>query len=225
MVQSFTQQSGDLTSWNTSFITDPSSGNDVSPISAQHSYQYLLPNLDLTLAVADNVDLRFNIGASRLGDVTCPVRALAAGQWSGCQCVWPRNRLAAYVRPLGFGYSINGTLVGTNKPYDRHNLSVSGFAVTGLAETRAAFFRRPLFVAWGELLMLCHKEILLGAAPPCQPVPNTIARNLLVPAGYCELTPYMPFLRRRHKAIEMPAPVSPAILFVASVSGQVSAAA
>ena len=35
----------------------------------------------------------------------------------------------------GFGFQMNGTLVGTNKPYNPRNLSVSGFAVTGLADS------------------------------------------------------------------------------------------
>jgi TonB-dependent receptor len=227
VVQSFTQQSGDLTSWNTGFVTDPSSGNDVSPVTTQHSYQYLLPNLDMTLSVADNLDLRFdasrtltrppiinlnpvtNIAASRLGDVTAnsgnpdllpflsdnldigaqwyytsnsylsvdafvkavdnfiitqskgqdygaighcidthPAPCTAAGQLVDVPYTLsePVNGPAANVYGLeiawqhvfgdsGFGYSINGTIVGTNKPYDQHNLSVSGFAVTGLADS------------------------------------------------------------------------------------------
>jgi TonB-dependent receptor len=35
----------------------------------------------------------------------------------------------------GFGLQANGTFVGTNKPYDRGNLTTSGFAVTGLANS------------------------------------------------------------------------------------------
>jgi iron complex outermembrane receptor protein len=35
----------------------------------------------------------------------------------------------------GFGVQANATLVGTNKPYDPTNLSISGFAVTGLANS------------------------------------------------------------------------------------------
>jgi len=35
----------------------------------------------------------------------------------------------------GFGFQLNGTVVGTNKPYDPLNLSISGFAVTGLADS------------------------------------------------------------------------------------------
>ncbi|MDR3527390.1 MAG: TonB-dependent receptor [Rhizomicrobium sp.] len=35
----------------------------------------------------------------------------------------------------GFGFQANGTLVGSNKPYDPHNLTTSGFAVTGLADS------------------------------------------------------------------------------------------
>jgi len=35
----------------------------------------------------------------------------------------------------GFGYQVNVTLVTTNKPYDRNDISQSGFAVTGLANS------------------------------------------------------------------------------------------
>ncbi|GAA0574773.1 TonB-dependent receptor [Rhizomicrobium electricum] len=35
----------------------------------------------------------------------------------------------------GFGFQVNGTLVGSNKPYDPHDLTTSGFAVTGLADS------------------------------------------------------------------------------------------
>ncbi len=35
----------------------------------------------------------------------------------------------------GFGFIANGTIVGTNKPYDAKDISTSGFAVTGLANS------------------------------------------------------------------------------------------
>jgi iron complex outermembrane receptor protein len=35
----------------------------------------------------------------------------------------------------GFGFQVNGTFVSTNKPYDPNNLTQSGFAVTGLANS------------------------------------------------------------------------------------------
>lgn len=35
----------------------------------------------------------------------------------------------------GFGFQANGTLVASNKPYDPHDLTTSGFAVTGLADS------------------------------------------------------------------------------------------
>jgi TonB-dependent receptor len=35
----------------------------------------------------------------------------------------------------GFGFNANATFVDTNKPYDRNDLSISGFAVTGLANS------------------------------------------------------------------------------------------
>ncbi|WP_420381014.1 TonB-dependent receptor [Novosphingobium sp.] len=49
----------------------------------------------------------------------------------------------------GFGAQVNGTLVGTNKPYDKANTDVSNFAVTGLANSvnAVAFFDKYGFQA------------------------------------------------------------------------------
>jgi TonB-dependent receptor len=49
----------------------------------------------------------------------------------------------------GFGVQANATLVGTNKPYDRTNLAISGFAVTGLANSAnlVAFYDKNGFQA------------------------------------------------------------------------------
>jgi TonB-dependent receptor len=49
----------------------------------------------------------------------------------------------------GFGFQANATLVGTNKPYDPRNLSISGFAVTGLADSAnlVLFYERGGFQA------------------------------------------------------------------------------
>jgi TonB-dependent receptor len=35
----------------------------------------------------------------------------------------------------GFGYQANATIVDTNKPYERHNITTSGFAVTGIGNS------------------------------------------------------------------------------------------
>jgi len=82
IVQSFTQQTGDATAWQVNYA------GGIAPISAQHQYQYLLPNFDMTLALTDNIDLRFDasrsltrppisqlnpvtsVGSSRIGTVT-----------------------------------------------------------------------------------------------------------------------------------------------------------
>ena len=219
----FTQFSGDLTAWNVNY----GNGGAISPVTATHSYQYLLPNLDMTLSVTDDLDIRFdasrtltrppidqlnpvlNIGASRLGDVTesggnpdllpflsdnvdlgaqwyyapnsyfsadtflksvdnfiitqshpadfgmvgnCvadhPLPCTAAGQVVDVPYTLsqPQNGPAANVYGIelawqhvfgdsGFGYQINGTIVGTDKPYNPNSLNVSGFAVTGLADS------------------------------------------------------------------------------------------
>jgi len=49
----------------------------------------------------------------------------------------------------GYGVQANATVVGTNKPYDPNNLSISGFAVTGLADSAniVAFYDKDGFQA------------------------------------------------------------------------------
>lgn len=49
----------------------------------------------------------------------------------------------------GFGFQANGTWVGTNKPYDPNNLTTSGFAITGLANSAnfIAFYDKHGFQA------------------------------------------------------------------------------
>lgn len=49
----------------------------------------------------------------------------------------------------GFGFQANATLAGTNKPYDRGDLTMSGFAVTGLADSAnlVAFYDKGGFQA------------------------------------------------------------------------------
>ena len=224
VVTGFNQQTGDATAWDVQYA----GGGALTNVDKSHTYQYLLPNLDMKLDVTDNIDLRFdasrtltrppisqlnpvlNIGASRVGDVTeaggnpdlLPFLSdnLDVGaQWYyqsnsyvsidafvkavdnfiitgatgadfgnvGNECVNPTTKVplptcttvdvpytitqpvngpAANVYGLeigwqhvfgdsGFGYDINGTIVGTNKPYDPTSLSVSGFSVTGLADS------------------------------------------------------------------------------------------
>lgn len=61
----------------------------------------------------------------------------------------------------GFGFSVNGTFVGTNKPYDASILGSSGFAVTGLANSAnlVAFYDKHGFqfrvaVNWRDSYLL-----------------------------------------------------------------------
>ena len=181
---------------------------------ANHSYQYLLPNFDMVLAVTDDFDLRFdasrtltrppisnlaptyNITAQRTNDVAASggnpdlLPFLSDNVDVGAQWYYAPNSLlsasvflkavdnfivqgstqqvfagvgpggsninytlstningpAANVYGIelawqhmfgdsGFGYQVNGTIVGTNKPYNPLDLNVSGFSVTGLADS------------------------------------------------------------------------------------------
>jgi len=49
----------------------------------------------------------------------------------------------------GFGFNANATIVDTNRPYDRNDISQSGFAITGLADSAnlVAFFDKYGFEA------------------------------------------------------------------------------
>jgi TonB-dependent receptor len=49
----------------------------------------------------------------------------------------------------GFGFNANATIVDTNRPYDRTDISQSGFAVTGLADSAniIAFYDKNGFEA------------------------------------------------------------------------------
>lgn len=203
----FVVQTGDLTAYNVNYGP---TGN----VTAEHSYQYLLPNFDLDLAVTDDLEVRFNasrtltrppisdlnpaysIGASRVGNVTANggnpnlLPYLSDNLDLGAQWYYQSNSFVsvdAFVKSVsnfivqgstqqvfvgagpggidipytlttningpaanvyglefslqhvfddtGFGFQVNGTVVGTDKPYDPSNLSVGGFAVTGLSDS------------------------------------------------------------------------------------------
>ncbi|HVW73259.1 MAG TPA: TonB-dependent receptor [Rhizomicrobium sp.] len=202
-----------------------------TPVNGKNSYQYLLPNLDMSLSVTDQLQIRFD--ASRtltrppLNDIT-PVLQVGTGERVGSLVATGGNpNLQPFVsdnvdlsanwyyqansylsvdvfnknvtnfiiqgstqqtingvidpttgKPgvftvstnvngpsanvygaefaiqhvfgdTGFGFQLNGTVVGTNKPYDPLNLSISGFAVTGLADSAnlVAFYDKDGFQA------------------------------------------------------------------------------
>jgi TonB-dependent receptor len=203
----FTIQTGDPTAYDVSY-TAP------GPVEATHSYQYLLPHIDMTLSVTDDLDLRFNasrtltrppigllsptysISSARTNAVTASggnpelLPFIADNVDVGAQWYYATNSyisLGAFLKSVdnfiitgstqktfagagptggnidytystqlngpaanvyglevawqyvfgdsGYGFQVNGTIVGTNKPYDQTNLSVSGFSVTGLADS------------------------------------------------------------------------------------------
>src|SRR6185312_13330160 len=49
----------------------------------------------------------------------------------------------------GFGLQANGTVVGTDKPYNPHNLILGGFAITGLSDSAnfVGFYEKYGFMA------------------------------------------------------------------------------
>ena len=204
---SFTVDAADHTAYDINYSA-------TSTLAADHSYQYLLPHIDLTLSVTDDLDVRFNasrtltrppisnlsptysITAQRTNDVAATGgnpdllpfisdNLDVGAQWYYAENSYfsldafvksvdnfivnqsvprtfvgvgpggtnidytftePTNGPAANVYGLelawqyvfgdsGFGFQLNGTIVGTNKPYDPLDLNVSGFSVTGLADS------------------------------------------------------------------------------------------
>jgi TonB-dependent receptor len=202
-----------------------------TPVNGKNNYQYLLPNLDMSLGVTDDLQIRFD--ASRtltrppLSDIT-PVLQVGTGERVGSLVATGGNPnlqpylsdnvdLSAnwYYQPnsylsvdvfnknvtnfivqgstqqtingvidpttgapgvftvstnvngptanvygaefavqhvfgdSGYGFQLNGTVVGTNKPYDPLNLSINDFAVTGLADSAnvVAFYDKDGFQA------------------------------------------------------------------------------
>jgi iron complex outermembrane recepter protein len=199
---------------------------DTTNVTAHHSYQYLLPHLDLIWSLTDDIDLRFN--ASRTltrppisnlaptfnitGARTNAVSAtggnpdllpfLSDNLDLGAQWYYASNSYfsvdaflksvsnfivtgstqqvfygvgpggtdipytlstqvngpAANVYGLevawqhvfgdtGFGFQVNGTIVGTDKPYNPYDINISGFSVTGLADSAnmVAFYDKDGF--------------------------------------------------------------------------------
>ena len=68
-------------------------------------------------------------GAPAIFSVTSQVNGPSA-EVRGIELAWQYT-----IGDTGFGFQTNATFVGTNKPYDPNNLSQSGFAVTGLADS------------------------------------------------------------------------------------------
>jgi iron complex outermembrane receptor protein len=68
-------------------------------------------------------------GAPAIFSVTSQVNGPSA-EVRGIELAWQYT-----IGDSGFGFQTNATFVGTNKPYDPNNLSQSGFAVTGLANS------------------------------------------------------------------------------------------
>jgi iron complex outermembrane recepter protein len=68
-------------------------------------------------------------GAPAIFAVTSQVNGPSA-EVRGIELAWQYT-----IGDSGFGFQTNATFVGTNKPYDPNNLSQSGFAVTGLANS------------------------------------------------------------------------------------------
>ncbi|HVW75068.1 MAG TPA: TonB-dependent receptor, partial [Rhizomicrobium sp.] len=199
-------------------------------VSGKNSYQYLLPNLDLTLSVTDNLQVRFdasrtltrpplnninpitNIGNTRVGNLAAsggnPNLMPYLSDNTDLSAEWyyaPNSYLSVAVfnknvtnfivqgstqqniggvidpatgapaiftisasvngptanvygaefavqhvfDDTGFGIQANATVVGTNKPYDPNNLTTSGFAVTGLADSAniVLFYDKDGFMA------------------------------------------------------------------------------
>lgn len=91
----------------------------------------------------------------------------------------------------GFGYLINGTLVGTDKPYNPNNISVSGFAVTGLADSAnmMAFYDKNGFQVriaanWQDTYLATFGQLQNGSAFGTEPTFVNTAWNVDFTSSY-----------------------------------------
>lgn len=82
----------------------------------------------------------------------------------------------------GFGFQANATFVGTNKPYDPNDLSTSGFAVTGLANS---YNFVPFFEKYGFMVRLAinHQDEFLNNFLQHQPNSQFGAEPVFVKAA------------------------------------------
>jgi iron complex outermembrane receptor protein len=88
----------------------------------------------------------------------------------------------------GFGFQANATFVSTNKPYDPNDLSTSGFAVTGLANS---YNFVPFFEKYGFMVRLAlnHQNAFLNNFGQHQPNSQFGAEPVFVNAGtYLDLS-------------------------------------
>jgi len=91
----------------------------------------------------------------------------------------------------GFGVVVNGTIVGTNKPYDPYNIAVSGFAVTGLADSAnmVAFYDKNGFQArlaanWQDTVLDHFGQIQNGSSFGTEPTFVNTSWNLDFSTSY-----------------------------------------
>ncbi len=281
-VQGFTQFNTDLTAWDIQYLTV--NGQQLLPVSEDHSYQYLLPNLDMTLSVTDTLDLRFNasrtltrppianlnpvtsvggrvgavtvtggnpdllpfvsdnldvgaqwyyapnsyisfdtflksvsnfvIQSSRGGDfgnigtlVGDPVtKVLYPTPITGVDVPYtitqPSNGPTANVYGIevawqyvfgdtGFGFLVNGTVVGTDKPYDPLDRTVSGFAMPGLADSANIMvfydkdgFQARLAANWQDTVLDHFGQIQNGSSFGTEPTFVNTSWNLDFSTSY-----------------------------------------
>ena len=99
------------------FIVNQSNGADFGTVGTE----CVDPATKVALPACITVDVPYTI--------TQPQNGPAANVY-GIELAWQHM-----FDDLGFGYQVNGTIVGTNKPYNPNDLSVSGFSVTGLSNS------------------------------------------------------------------------------------------
>jgi iron complex outermembrane recepter protein len=91
----------------------------------------------------------------------------------------------------GFGFQVNGTIVGTDKPYDPLNLAVSNFAVTGLADSAnmVAFydkngFQIRLAANWQDSVLDHFGQIQNGSSFGAEPTFVNTSWNMDLSTSY-----------------------------------------
>jgi len=120
---------------------------------------YYAPNSYLSVAVFNKTVTNFPVGGTtnqNIGGVIDPATGLPAVFTVTATINGPTANVYGaefavqhVFEDTGFGLQANATLVGSDKPYDPDNLTVSGFAVTGLANSAnlVAFYDKDGFQA------------------------------------------------------------------------------
>jgi TonB-dependent receptor len=155
------------------FIVNASSAADYGVIGTECTN----PATKVALPACITVDVPYTI--------TKPVNGPAANVY-GIELAWQHM-----FGDSGFGYQVNGTIVGTNRPYDQTARIISGFSVTGLSDSFNAVmfydkdgFQVRLAANWQDSYLDHFGQIQNGSAFGTEPTFVNTNWNLDLSTSY-----------------------------------------